>query len=622
MGLCHWVAVLAVRLTTTAQSAGRSLRGGGRHAEHLYVHLGYTKSMYKRLVVGFLLLAGLVGVATPAAASTQDFTINSFVADYYINRAIDGVSEMRVREHIVAEFPGYDQNHGILRAIPQSYDGHNLELHIASVRREDGSSWQYTTDSDNGNTVLKIGDPDAYVRGQQTYIIEYSVRGPISATQGAQRLFWDVNGDQWQQQFREVTARIHVPAALADTVAGEPTCFTGGFGSTKADCQRGITTNETETIYAIGTTQALGAGETLTVELPFTQNTFAPYTASSAELARLAGLAALIALPPFASTWFMVRHWRKHGRDAKGRGVIVPQYLPPKGVSILGSSSVMYQGFRVSAISATIIDLAVRHYIKVYETGKKVFGGYKYDLELVKAPTGLLPEETRTVAMLFGSSAPAVGTRVSIEDLSKTLYMEAQKIGEDADAAATQQGYFAKNPTKARTPFIVAGVIIMICGVVFMPYTLGLLLAGIPVLIGGALMAAPTPKGAELKEYLLGLKKYMKLAEAERLAVLQSPQGRLTEKVDVADKGQLVKLYERLLPYAMMFGIEKEWSKQFADLYEQSPSWYSGSGTFNAVYFAGAMGSLDTAMTQSFSPPSSSSSGAGGGGGGGGGGGW
>ena len=72
----------------------------------------------------------------------------------------------------------------------------------------------------------------------------------------------------------------------------------------------------------------------------------------------------------------------------------------------------------------------------------------------------------------------------------------------------------------------------------------------------------------------------------------------------------------------MLFGIEKEWAKQFASLYDQQPDWYSGTGTFNAVYFASAMHTIDTTMTQSFTPPSSSGSGAGGGGGGGGGGGW
>jgi len=575
--------------------------------------------MYKRLVLGLLLLVGLVGAALPAHASTQDFTIRSFVADYYVSRAADGVSEMRVREHIVAKFPQYDQNHGILRAIPESYENHSLELNVTGVHREDGSEWQYKTENSNGNTVLKIGDPDAYVRGEQVYIIDYTVRGAVT-TNGGQRLFWDVNGDQWQQKFDEVTVRVHVPSEIAQKIIGEPTCFTGEFGSSESACHDAVTADDKETIYAVSTTRALNASETLSVSLQFVDATFAPYTLSAAQLWRYLGIGVAIIVPPAIVGWFVIRHWRKYGRDAKGRGVIVPQYVPPKEVSVLGSSAVLHQGFRPAAVSATIIDLAVRHYIKIYETGKKMFGGYTYDIELLKAPANLQVEERQVVAMLFDS--PTGGTRVSIEDLSKKLYTKATEIGKTADERMATEGYFVQNPTKARTPFIVAGIIMVICGIVFVPYTLGLVVAGIITLIFGGLMAAPTPKGAELKEYLLGLKKYMQLAEAERLKVLQSPHGELTEKIDVANKGQLVKLYERLLPYAMLFGIEKEWAKQFADLYEQSPTWYSGTGTFNAVYFAGAMSSLDTAMTQSFTPPSSSGSGAGGGGGGGGGGGW
>jgi uncharacterized membrane protein len=132
-----------------------------------------------------------------------------------------------------------------------------------------------------------------------------------------------------------------------------------------------------------------------------------------------------------------------------------------------------------------------------------------------------------------------------------------------------------------------------------------------------------------MRDYLLGLRMYMRLAEADRLKVLQSPHGELTEKINIDDKTQLVKLYERLLPYAMLFGIEKQWASEFAKLYDQPPDWYAGNAAFNAVYFAAAMNSFSVASAASFTPPSNSSSSgfggggfAGGGGGGGGGGGW
>jgi uncharacterized membrane protein YgcG len=575
--------------------------------------------MYKRLVFGVIALASFIFIAIPVHAGVQDFTITSFVADYYVSRDEARVSHMSVREKIVAEFPNFDQNHGILRAIPQSYDGHGLELDIASVKKPNGEQWQYETSDENGNTVLKIGDPDAYVQGPQTYILEYTVRGPVTF-EGAERLFWDVNGDQWPQSFGEVVARVHLPSDLAQSIGNQPSCLTGSFGSEKSACRVSTEDDGKGKIITFETARPLNGYETLTFSVPFTAGTFAPYTMSAEAVWHAVLLGVVIAVPPLVVLWFVVRHWRKYGRDAKGRGVVVPQYLPPKGVSVLGSSALWHQGFQPTAISATIIDLAVRHYIKIYETGKTLFGGYEYDVELTKAPTDLLPEEQQVVKLLFTSTA--AGTRVSLKDLNKKLYEEATKIGESVDEYMAAQKYFVQKPSQARAPFIIAGIIMVICGFVFMPYTLGLVISGIITLIGGAVMAAPTHKGAELKEYLEGLKKYMKLAEAERIRVLQSPDGRLTEKVDVADKGQLVKLYERLLPYAVLFGIEKKWAKEFAGLYDRPPEWYSGTGTFNAAYFAGALTSLDTTMTQSFSPPSSSGGGAGGGGGGGGGGGW
>ena len=98
---------------------------------------------------------------------------------------------------------------------------------------------------------------------------------------------------------------------------------------------------------------------------------------------------------------------------------------------------------------------------------------------------------------------------------------------------------------------------------------------------------------------------------------------------DVAsDPKLLVTLYERVLPYAVLFGQEKEWNKQLGAYYEtagNSPDWYIGQSAFNAAVFSSAMSSFSQASASSYSSSGSGSSGggfSGGGGGGGGGGGW
>ena len=196
------------------------------------------------------------------------------------------------------------------------------------------------------------------------------------------------------------------------------------------------------------------------------------------------------------------------------------------------------------------------------------------------------------------------------------------------------QGYLANNPGKAKAPMIVMGVLMLVGGIGLLTtgttwagLAAGLAVSGIILGIFSKFMPARTAKGVETREYLAGLKYYMKVAEAERLRILQSPHGKLTDKVDTGDGKALVKLYERVLPYAVLFGIEKDWAKEMAPLYEAaggSPDWYAGNGAFNAVVFANAMSGFSTAGVASFSAPSSSAGGgsAGGGGGGGGGGGW
>src|SRR5690606_31921102 len=85
-----------------------------------------------------------------------------------------------------------------------------------------------------------------------------------------------------------------------------------------------------------------------------------------------------------------------------------------------------------------------------------------------------------------------------------------------------------------------------------------------------------TSKGSELREHLEGLREFIRVAEADRLQMLQSVSG--AERVTTSDGAAIVKIYEKLLPYAVIFGLEKEWAEEIAKYYDTNPpDWYSGS---------------------------------------------
>ena len=135
-----------------------------------------------------------------------------------------------------------------------------------------------------------------------------------------------------------------------------------------------------------------------------------------------------------------------------------------------------------------------------------------------------------------------------------------------------------------------------------------------------------TMEGIKVSKELEGLKLYITMAEQDRIKFLQSVKG-----ADTSTKG-IVKLYEKLLPYAVIFGAEDSWMAELNKYYKEHPeiehSWYYGTDYLTLTMFRNMTSTTASTIVSSTSYSSSSSSGgggggfSGGGGGGGGGGGW
>jgi uncharacterized membrane protein len=140
------------------------------------------------------------------------------------------------------------------------------------------------------------------------------------------------------------------------------------------------------------------------------------------------------------------------------------------------------------------------------------------------------------------------------------------------------------------------------------------------------LLKAPTMAGRKLLDQIDGFRRYLTVAEKDRLNLENPPQ-------------RTPELFEMFLPYALALNVEQKWAEQFEDVLEKagqgqeggySPSWYNGTAwsTLGAAGFASSIGnSMSSAISASSTAPGSSSGGdgggsSGGGGGGGGGGGW
>jgi uncharacterized membrane protein YgcG len=613
----------------------------------------------KRIIGPFVLTALLlVGFPTRTSAQNlQNFSFESFSADYSLDRNSENASSLKVQEVLVAVFPEYDQNHGILRAIPSSYKNHTLSLRNVSVTNQNGKAYEFTTSDKNHNKVLKIGNPNTYVHGRTVYKINYTLQDVTSYYNDYDEFFWDINGDQWDQPFGSVTANIHISNQLVNSLQDKRLCYAGYFGGLKQTCSVTLVSLNDGT-FVKASADNIQPRQTLSVVLAFKPGTFNQKSAAIKKEEKQRRIifissALLAATPPLAALIFMFRRWRQFGNDPKGRGIIIPEYEPPKGFDPLMSDFLIKQELRNQAISASIIGLAVNGYITIIEIPKSgLFSKKDYELNLNKIPDSSVSQHIdKMLKIIFGDKLSS-GNSVRVSEFRKDttkqmqMYKDLKALEDNLSADLTEAGYFIKNPKKIKSGYSLWGMALFFLGIFvislgarnasvpIMALFGGVALAGVIVFVYSFIMPARTLKGVLVHDAILGLKDYIKLAEADRLKFLQSPEG--AEKLPVSDEFNpstqpaKVKLFEKLLPYAMLFGLEKDWAKQFNDIYTAPPSWYQGGNwsAFNTGYLVGSLSDFNSTAVTSFASPSSSSGsgfsggGAGGGGGGGGGGGW
>lgn len=571
-----------------------------------------------------------------ASASTQDFTFDSYSADYYLGLDSEGRSTLKTVETLVAEFPAIDQNHGILRAIPTSYDGHPVDLHVDSVTDENGNKRPFREANDDekkdvdGFYQLVSRDPN-FVHGKQTYVITYTEHNVTRhfADEGNDQFYWDTNGTGWAQPFGSVTARLHVSRALASAFDHTKACYQGYDGS-KTPCDLVETTEANGGLLFTSTATNLLAEQNMTIAIGFTPGVIVARDSSFFASDVWGGLIffALLALAVFI--WVVVIRMTRL-RDARGRIAVIAQYTPPPGYDLIADAIFLKQTSRASA--AQIVDLAVRGNLRIIEGEGGFFNRREYTLEFV-SDAGLQSSEAEFASVFFGSLTPGAQYTIRKNDTARgrAVYAVVQSV-----KSAFEPHVYAKIPLRSRAVPVLVGLLSLVgtivCALIMIGDARG---GGVPWAIGGAVLLFAivgaallfrrplNSAGAELRDDLEGLRLYIRLAEADRLRMLQSPTGAERTQVSTSDPREILKINEKLLPYAVLFHLEQEWAAELGKYYDDSPpTWYAGSGAFNAALFASSIGGFSSSTSSSFSgsAASSSSGGSGGGGSSGGGGG-
>jgi uncharacterized membrane protein len=551
----------------------------------------------------FLLFSANIVFAQGFATAEK---ITSFIDEIRVNSD----STVDVRETIAYDF-GENQKHGIFRFIPIKYKarGGNYNLRISDVKitDENGTPYNYKTTHEGENIKFQIGDADKLVSGKKNYAINYVIRRAVNYFPDHDELYWNFTGDKWPVPIESASVEVILPENAKENLQYK--CFEGIYGTTN-ECAASADGNTLE--YKSTGTMNPGEGMTIVSGWPKGITPEPGFFQKFWEIAKN-NWTLFFPIIIFA---IMYRHWRKYGRDPKGRGTIIAQYESPDGLAPAEIGTMVDGSADNKDVSSTIIDLAVNKFLKIKRTEEKGFLGTKkveYVFTRLKDEEPVREFEKEVMKGIFESDKEK-----KLSDLKNKFYKTLAAVKSQLYKSVTEKGYYVSNPNNTKAGWLIGGII----GGIFLTVIFGNLQGGWGVFSGivstvivavfGWLMPAVTKKGAELKEDILGFKDFLSVTETDRLKFHNAPE-------------KNPEMFEKFLPYAMVLGVEKEWAKQFEGIYNREPDWYEDSSgrAFNAIILSSMVSDFSSAATTAMaSQPSSASGGGSGFSGGGGGGGF
>ncbi len=513
-----------------------------------------------------------------------------------------------------------------------------LDTTLISVSDSEGNDKPYSVDDDGQFTEVGLGT-DAYVHGPVTYTLTYTQRNVAGLFEDTDddEFYWDTNGTGFDQPFGLVTARVHVDPSITAALTGDTACYQGAERSTSTCSIDGADDASATPSGQVFTASArdLKANETLTVAIGFAAGTFVQDPATDADDDDTSGglasplwinlIGGLLLLLGVGSGAFAVLRRLVFGqRDARGRGIIIPQYSVPEGINLMDAAALVRK--QSTGVSAQIVSFAVRGNLRILDYPVTASGA-EFTLQYVHA-NDVDSGEQKLLEILFGADLTPGAVREMVRD--SELASRVTELNTTIGDGLVARGLHRKASSIGG---VVVGLVILGLFLLELAFTVIAGISGYFSVLGfigvfitfasmfvafGVAWRRPTltDAGAEQRDYLLGMRDYLKLAEADRLRVLQSPQG--AERVDAGNGAELVKLYEKLLPFAVLWGVEDEWNKELAIHYAQnsaSPDWFVSSHAFDAAVFSGALSGLSSAIITSSTPPASTSSWSGSGGG-------
>ncbi len=503
--------------------------------------------------------------------------------------------------------------HGIYRDIPIQYPGphgsnYTLFLTVTGVTDGQGRNLKYDSSVQGDFRHLKIYIPNA-VNTTKVVDINYTVKNAVRWFDDHDELYWNVTGNDWPVPIDSAMAIILFPPNAANNLRGQ--AFTGVYGSEGRDATATVNGN----VVKVSTNNALEMREGLTADVYITKGILTqPSQLTFALWFLRSNVIVLLPLWAFVVMFFF---WWTKGRDPKPDISVAPMYDPPKDMTPAEVGTLTNDSVHPRDITSTLVDLAVKGYLKIEEVESKMllFSHRDYIFHSLK-PQGSWSSLEAHERVMLNHMFPADATQIRMSELRNQFYVAIPTIKEDILAELRGKGMYSVDPDSAHAYVFIGVLLTAVPFVLLQLFKIADVLASVGMVILAGLisliivflfariMPAKSLKGVRTKVEILGLQEFINRVDADRLRRMPPDT------------------FEKILPYAMVLGIENRWAKAFQGIVQNPPAWYVGPTPyvgFNPIFFAASMHSMATDAHQAFvAAPRASSSGSGWGGGGGG----
>ncbi|NUO98866.1 MAG: DUF2207 domain-containing protein [Nonomuraea sp.] len=473
----------------------------------------------------------------------------------------------------------------------------------AGLKRTLLTRTRYDDDNDRVYQIsgLKGATLDGDVLTTTADTVEYDVKGAVTTSGGVEELRWfAVSG--WDTAVAKATVQVSGPGQVQNL-----SCFAGDLTSaigctsasmdhtgTKADFEQSDLAPGQALTVVVGYPKGSSSGA------PILEKRFSLASAFTLDLVTGGALAALLVL---LLGGVGLLYWTR-GRDARvashEKGGVDPvqngHFSPPDGVRPGQIGTLVDEQADVVDVTATIVDLAVRGYLRIDEQPRQTYDAPDWMLvRLPNAPVNSLLKYERALydAIFDGRDA------VLLSQLSGSFAGQLGKVRDALYADVVTQGWFARRPDTERTRWTTIGVALIGVGLLatvalawFTTYGLlglALVIAGGALAVGGQYMPAKTAKGSAALAHTLGFREYLFSGEL----------GEVPEQ-------HRVELFSRYLPYAVIFDGVEHWSRVVASVTgngHQSDNlyWYHGPAEWDLSKFAGSMRTFTTTTSGAIS---------------------